>query len=316
MDEKAKKLFLENYKNEGDCSELDTFMKKLDKGFGSITYLPWATVERIFTLQGGTWKVAASLFNVPVSSVEKKIDGETGEIVFEETSKNNFFTIIQGNWMGRELTEEYPIFDNKGRAISNPDAMDINNAKQRGLVKLIARISGIGLRIFETGDLQFGDEEEKKTVKIEQKVSVEEAPAKTTKNTKTKKEPSKPNIVVEEANVEDVELPTEPKNALSALASLIAGDDINEEEPKVEVKKEVKKPVETPKPVKDEPSFAKDSEEYANKILLIRQTLATLNAKGKTLKAKELLTARGFELLKDFETYEQLEEYHAAILKL
>ena len=96
----------------------------------------------------------------------------------KEEENNALFIHLQATWQGETLDEYYPIFDNQtSKIIRLPDAQDLNTARQRGMVRLIARISGIGLTIFEQTDDQFNKEDDTKAI-IEQS----KTPAKPEKN--------------------------------------------------------------------------------------------------------------------------------------
>lgn len=59
---------------------------------------------------------------------------------------------------GKTMTEYLPVKDNSNKSITNPNAMQINNAMKRCLVKCIAICTGIGLSLY-AGD-EFWDEPE------------------------------------------------------------------------------------------------------------------------------------------------------------
>jgi hypothetical protein len=162
-----KEQWLNNYKGIGDTAELEKSLKTL--GYGSrtnISYLPWAVVERIFRLQEGDvhWIPSAEKSFVDVDEVQisSQTDHETGETTYR--SIRSYFINIQATWQGREYTERYPLQDSNGRPLTNWTQNELNKSFQRGKVKAIAIVSGIGYKLFEDGDLQF-EEEEVKTVK-------------------------------------------------------------------------------------------------------------------------------------------------------
>ncbi len=155
MNEKALDLFIKNYENKGICEGLKSKVKTIEKEFKKqgltvyIDYLPWAIVERLFRIQGGKIEVVDWKYAVPFDS--KEYDVETGTI--EATTRDSHFIHLKGYWQGEELDEYYPIFDSQtSRVIKTPDANQLNASRQRGSVRLIARLSGIGLWIFEQQD--------------------------------------------------------------------------------------------------------------------------------------------------------------------
>lgn len=264
MNEEAKRLFLDNYYNRGDCEGLLEKTKIIEKEFRRtgqvkiIKYLHWALVERLFRLQGGTFEVKNWNFGVPFVSNVQSYD-ENGELTTKEETQTAFFLHLSATWQGETLEEHYPIFDNQtSKIIALPDAQDLNTAKQRGMVRLIARISGIGLSIFEQLDDQFGKEDDSnKTVVAPQQSKVIEN---VEKNKKPEKKLNAEKII--STPVENKKLDTE-KNVYDSgvFLEMMKGE-------KVAVN-----PVPTPAPVVNEVS--KETEEYADKKLAIKKYIPT-----------------------------------------
>jgi len=155
-----KELWLKNYKGEGDTQDLATFIKKLNYGNrNNISYLPWATVERIFRLQGGKIEIVRSPRDTIVEAdrvlCKEQID-ENG--VVQNIHSYSFFVNIKTEWQGQVHIEKYPLQDGAGRPVSIWTQNEVNKAIQRGKVKAIAIVSGIGFKLFEDGDLQFEEE--------------------------------------------------------------------------------------------------------------------------------------------------------------
>lgn len=211
-----KEKWMANYRGEGDCQELETFLKELDYGSRKgVTYLPWAVVDRIFKMQDG---VTETIFFPKTVEVESGEEGtktiQIGNTIVEVDSvhirdeidnngivtpkyMNSYFIRIKAEWEGQVHVERYPLLSSTGQALAFWTQIDLNKAVQRGKVKAIAIVSGIGYKLFEDGDLQFEDEgkdkkeanakkavEELKKPKKEEKIEK----AKTTKETK-KEEP-------------------------------------------------------------------------------------------------------------------------------
>jgi len=155
MTESTCKLFLENYNNLGLCKELPEIVRKIEKNFRSgkqviINYLPWASVERIFKLQGGTIEVVELVKKVAIGS-EPVVDILSNTTSLKEHQA--FFVHLKAHWQELEEEEFYPVFNSQdGKTIEFPQTTDINASRQRGMVRLIARISGIGLSLFEIND--------------------------------------------------------------------------------------------------------------------------------------------------------------------
>lgn len=259
----ANKLFLQNYNNEGDCAQLENYVKKIEKEFKKtgqvkvIRYYPWAVIERIFRSQGGKVEVVNWSMKVELQGKDL-LPNENGELVLQQTTSTALFIHLKGTWQGQEEHEYYPIFDNQSaKIIKLPDALDLNTAKQRGMVRLIARLSGIGLDIFEQQEGQFEEEKEENVINIKPK----------SKFIKTEVEPQTNN---------------------AAFEQLIKGDVISQTK------------VPTPQPPKPSvietiaSSFNNDTQEYADLLLEVRKVIREKNAQPK---AKEFLTSKGKELL-------------------
>ena len=198
MNEKALDLFIKNYENKGICEGLKSKVKTIEKEFKKqgvtvyIDYLPWAIVERLFRMQGGKIEVVDWKYSIPFDS--KEYDVETGTI--EATTKDARFIHLKGYWQGEELDEYYPIFDSQtSRVVKTPDANQLNASRQRGSVRLIARLSGIGLWIFEQQDDNV-DEPGEIVPKSKQEVEKPKATHKVDKPKTTKK--TKAEILQEE----------------------------------------------------------------------------------------------------------------------
>lgn len=155
-----KTLWLKNYKGEGDTEDLASFLKKLNYGNrNNISYLPWATVERIFRLQDGKIEILKSEQGTIVEAdrvLSKEEIDEQGVLINHHTY--SFFVNIKVDWQGQTHIEKYPLQDSSGRPLTQWTQNDVNKAIQRGKVKAIAIISGIGFKLFEDGDLQFEEE--------------------------------------------------------------------------------------------------------------------------------------------------------------
>lgn len=290
MNNEAKKLFLENYFNRGDCEGLLEKTKIIEKEFKRtgevkiIRYLHWALVERIFRLQGGVVEVKNWKFEVPFTTTVQTYD-DNGEVILKEEENNALFIHLQATWQGETLDEYYPIFDNQtSKIIKLPDAQDLNTARQRGMVRLIARISGIGLTIFEQTDDQFNKEDDTKAIIEQSKIS-----PKPEKKLKPEKNLSNPEQTVA-VKTETVETPPEENDFLA----MMLGED---------VRKIVPQTTET-----EEEDYGKETEQYAEKKLAIKKHVAT---NQKTI--LEYMNKHGASLLGDL-TYKQLSELENIII--
>lgn len=290
MNNEAKKLFIENYFNRGDCEGLLEKTKIIEKEFKrtgqvkTIRYLHWALVERIFRLQGGVVEVKNWKFEVPFTTTVQTYD-DNGEVILKEEDNNALFIHLQATWQGETLDEYYPIFDNQtSKIIRLPDAQDLNTARQRGMVRLIARISGIGLTIFEQTDDQFNKEDDTKAIVEQSKIS-----PKAEKKLKPEKKLSNPEQT-DAVNTETVETPLEENDFLA----MMLGEDVS---------KVVPQTTET-----EEEDYGKETEQYAEKKLAIKKYVAT---NQKTI--LEYMNKHGASLLGDL-TYKQLSELENIII--
>lgn len=290
MNNEAKKLFIENYFNRGDCEGLLEKTKIIEKEFKrtgevkTIRYLHWALVERIFRLQGGVVEVKNWKFEVPFTTTLQTYD-DNGEVIVKEEENNALFIHLQATWQGETLDEYYPIFDNQtSKIIKLPDAQDLNTARQRGMVRLIARISGIGLTIFEQTDDQFNKEDDTKAIVEQSKIS-----PKAEKKLKPEKKLSNPEQT-ETVKTETVETPLEENDFLA----MMLGKDVS---------KVVPQTTET-----EEEDYGKETEQYAEKKLAIKKHVAK---NQKTI--LEYMNKHGASLLGDL-TYKQLSELENIII--
>ena len=171
-----KQLWLKNYRGEEDTKDLADFVKKLNYGNrNNVSYLPWATVERIFRLQGGTIEILkVNDTIVEADRVHVKDQVEDNGVVIPVYS-SSYFVNIKVDWNGQTHIEKYPLQDSTGRPLSNWTQNEVNKSLQRGKVKAIAVISGIGFKLFEDGDLQF-EEEEVKPVKTKKPEVIKPTP--------------------------------------------------------------------------------------------------------------------------------------------
>jgi hypothetical protein len=246
-----KDLWNENYEGKGDCEGLHERVKHLTKKDQKTiiaSYLPWAIVERIFRMQGGEIEV------LRIKTEAQTIpDGEGGTLtvvresesivepdrlflktsvnsasgVVNEIWANSYFVNVKVTWQGREYIEHYPLLSSTNQPLSLWNQGDLNRAVQRAKVKAIAIVSGIGYKLFEDGDLQFGDdEEEEKTVSTPKPPSTSKpkpnkrpkaaAKPKVEKDPEPKPEP-KPEPEPEQTVMDDLETSDLPRNEMEEV---------------------------------------------------------------------------------------------------
>jgi len=207
MAENWKELWNKNYRGEGDCAELQAFIKKLNYGARTnISYLPWATVDRIFQLQDGThefinapdWAIVYdqkgeitkspynSIVHADIAHTRDRVNAANG--IIETELVFSYFILCKVEWQGRKHTEKYPLQDSNGRPITVWTQNELNKLSMRALVKAIARVSGIGYKLFEDGDLQFDDPDAKNTTGIGDNKGQDASAAQTAAAEKLKKD--------------------------------------------------------------------------------------------------------------------------------
>ena len=317
MSEETLNLFIENYENKGFCEGLETKLKTIEKEFKKsgitkiIKYLPWAIVERIFRMQGGKIEVVDWKYAVEFGAQE--YNAETGEI--EQGTRNALFMHLRATWKGETLDEFYPIFDNQtSKVVKTPDSQQLNTSRQRGSVRLIARLSGIGLWIFEQQDDQFGDDGSEEVIKPISKDDTPKEPIVAKDKSSKKEEELKVKEEVKKAKNEskkskDEEKDDAMKEALGGVVEegnqepepnamdMFKGNIVKNNEPKDEPKKET-----PPTPSGEKEDYKKDSEQYADLLLKVKSHVKT---------QKDLILAfrneKGKELLGDL-TYSELKE--------
>lgn len=299
MSEETLNLFIENYENKGFCKGLETKIKTIEKEFKKtgitkiIKYLPWAIVERIFRMQGGKIEVVDWKYAVEFGAQE--YNAETGEI--EQGTRNALFVHLRATWKGETLDEFYPIFDNQtSKVVKTPDSQQLNTSRQRGSVRLIARLSGIGLWIFEQQDDQFGDDSSEEVVKPIVKKDTIKKPI-IAKDKSSKKEEVKKSKDEEKDNAMKEALGGFVEDGIQEpetnVMDMFKGNIVKNNEPKKET---------PPTPSGEKEDYPKESEQYADLLLKVKSHVKT---------QKDLILAfrneKGKELLGDL-TYSELKE--------
>lgn len=96
-----------------------------------LTYLSWA------------WAVDVLLQQDPTATWEYMEPKQWGE---------SWMVFCKVTAFGKSMTAQLPVIDHRNKAITGPDAMQVNTAMQRCLAKAIA-LHGIGLYIYAGEDL-------------------------------------------------------------------------------------------------------------------------------------------------------------------
>lgn len=179
--------FSENYYGRSEqARELEQFLKKNYQG---SSYIPWATMERMVYQQdaNAVFRIRPTMNEfsdgslVWTSITDIKTLQKTADKEIETLSQSiTHFIFLELTFLGKTFEEIYPIQDNKYTAPKVIDQNMVNKAIQRAKAKLASRATGLGLTLYETGDLQFEEEDTPKpSIVKEQKAPakmVEEAP--------------------------------------------------------------------------------------------------------------------------------------------
>jgi hypothetical protein len=294
-----KELWIKNYRGEGDCADLEKYLKTLDYGSRTgVSYLPWAVVERIFKLQGGKTEIIQenSETIVFVDSITKEeYSLATGEIV--HTNVNCYFIKVEAVWNGEKHTERYPLQDSNGKPLAIWTQNDLNKACQRAKVKAIAIVSGIGYKLFEDGDLQFNEDGENKPAtpaEVKEK-SVKETLNKRKENTPT---PTSKKPADDYAEVVKSDIPVPPTDAVDAQ---IAKDEQNDTLPSNIAPYE--------ETVTVLPSVA--SEENRTEMIEFVKTKFMAGSPEIQSKIKGFLTSKGVKKMQDLQPNDLVEIYNS-----
>jgi len=164
-----KDQYLANYN--GTSEEAKSLKGFIKKTYKKDVYIPWATMERLCYMQDpeATFEVfsATEESRAGAEGVQKgdpvithytnvytDFKGETTNI-----ASISHFVSVAVTFLGKRITEDaYPIQDKAYDAQKVIDSNMVNKSIKRALTKAAARASGLGLRLYEDGDLQFEDD--------------------------------------------------------------------------------------------------------------------------------------------------------------
>lgn len=109
---------------------------------GKFSYVSW------------TWAWALVKQNYPEASFEKHVfnDNQDNPLPFMRDTKGHTYVCVSVKIEGQQQTEIYPVTDNQNKAMTHPDAFQVNTAHQRALVKCLA-YHGLGLSVYAGEDL-------------------------------------------------------------------------------------------------------------------------------------------------------------------
>lgn len=151
--EEIKKLksYDERYKYNIDKAVETKEIKYRSGKVSKLKYLSWAYAQRIAKSLDNDFKWGL-------------VANESGSCIHENT------VIIEMTFEGKTEKLRYPILNNMNQPIANPTGADINNAQMRGMAKLFAMMSGIGLYLYTNEDIEsIGEEVEKQQTNVQKK---------------------------------------------------------------------------------------------------------------------------------------------------
>lgn len=161
--------FNENYYGRSpQAKELEQFMKSNYQG---SSYIPWATMERLVYQQDPEADFRIRLFEACEGGQSVVLSNttniETRQITSEKSVETmaqsiSHFVAVELTFLGKLFEEVYPVQDLKYGAPKVIDQNMINKSLQRAKAKVASRGTGLALSLYETGDLQF-EEDDKPT---------------------------------------------------------------------------------------------------------------------------------------------------------
>ncbi len=196
MEKKEKNLWLEQYSANynGKSAEAKELAEYLKQTFNGKDYIPWATMERLTYMQDPNavfTKIRnedGGLVHTDMFINENCVENKDGIVNKTSAMVVSHFVKISCVFLGKEFIEEYPIQDQDYSAAKIYNQNLVNRALQRALAKVASRATGLGLKLYESKDLQFDEKEEDKKPVVKKE---------TTTKTEVKKEEPKEEPKVE-----------------------------------------------------------------------------------------------------------------------
>lgn len=153
--------FNENYYGRSkEAQELEKYLKSTFKG---NAYIPWAVMERMTYQQDADASftkhvtIEGGMIITSVQDIEADVKGEHSLI-----KATSHFVRVSLTFLGKTFDELYPIQDQAYGAPKVYDQNMVNKAFQRATAKVASRATGLGLSLYENGELQFDDDERNK----------------------------------------------------------------------------------------------------------------------------------------------------------
>ena len=193
-------VWLDNYNGVSDAAkDIELLIKKNYKGHN---YISWAVLQKWLYLMDENAEVSV-LDNPLTNNIVHQHTTTVHKVQNNDTITNTlnaFYIRVQCVFLGKVFTDVYPIQDNSYNAPNFVDSNMINKAVQRAKARVISIATGLGLRLYETGDLQYEDDaapSKKETINPTVKTTVK---AKEVKETPKVDEKAKNSDVVEKGD--------------------------------------------------------------------------------------------------------------------
>lgn len=152
-----KKIFTENYLGQSaEAKELEGFLKKTYK---DMSYIPWATMERMLYQQDPEAQVDVIRNNeggFVFPNIMVNHTNDAGAVT--DITMFSHMVVVQVTFLGKTVEEIMPVQDKKYDAVKTIDQNLVNKSIQRAKAKAVARVTGLALKLYEGKDLQFEDD--------------------------------------------------------------------------------------------------------------------------------------------------------------
>lgn len=163
MNSKWLNMWNDNYYGRSpQAKELEEVLKKNYQGHG---YIPWATMVRMMYQQDADADIEVMSSSEEFAYGNNLVFTDTRELRIMKEGKETLNTImshfvkIKVIFMGKTHIETYPVQDSAYKAPKDFDSNMINKSIQRAKAKAISTITGLAFSLYESGDLQFEDDD-------------------------------------------------------------------------------------------------------------------------------------------------------------
>lgn len=206
MNDKWLKQYKENYSGKSpEAKEIEGFLKETYNG---ASYIPWATMERLTYMQDPNAEfktildeefTGSKLVHTDYFVNENSVENNNGIVNKTSAMVMSHFVKVSCTFLGKTFIEEYPIQEQDYSAAKIYNQNLVNKALKRALAKVASRATGLGLKLYESKDLQFDEKEEEKKPEIKKttkkEIKVEEPKVEETKKVELTDEQKAQNIL-------------------------------------------------------------------------------------------------------------------------